>query len=157
MNREEKCLEIISNMDKIFNNHISYNQMQRKYEEDGNIFFEKEVHLLKQIIENPDNTVTVIAEKTMRTKSSVSQILKRLITKKLIKTEKDPEDKRKVVFIPTEDGKKLYKAHEYYDSKMAFLLSKFLKEYSNEDIELFLEILKKYYEYLTQNYTLKDI
>lgn len=157
MTREEKCLEIIINMDKIFNNHAGYNQIQRKYEEEGNIYFEKEVHLLKQIIENPNETVTDIAEKTMRTKSSVSQILKRLITKKLIKIDKNPKDKREVIFIPTEEGIKLYKAHEYYDSKMAFLLSNFLKEYSNEDIELFLEILKKYYEYLTQNYTLKDI
>lgn len=157
MTREKKCLEIINNMDKIFNNHISYNQVQRKYEEDGNIFFEKEVHLLKQIIENPDDTITTIAEKTMRTKSSVSQILKRLISKNLIKIKKDSIDKRKVLFIPTEEGINLYKAHEYYDSKMAFLLSNFFKEYSNKDIELFLEMLKKYYEYLSQGYTLKDI
>lgn len=157
MKREEKCLSIINNMEKIFNSYAGYKQIQRKYSEDGNIFFEKEVHLLKEIIENPNETITTIAEKTMRTKSSVSQVVKRLIEKELLKIEKDLSDKRKINFIPTEAGKKLYEAHEYYDSKMAVLLSNFLKEYSNEEIEKFLQILKKYHEYMKQGYSLEDI
>lgn len=157
MQREKKCLDIIMNMEKIFNSYTSYSQIQRKYSEDDNIFFEKEVHLLKQIIENPSDTITMIAEKTMRTKSSVSQVVKRLIEKGLLEIEKNTSDKRKITFIPTEKGKKLYEAHEYYDFKMATLLSKFLEEYSDKEIENFLLILKKYHKYMNQGYSLKDI
>lgn len=157
MKREEKCLDIIINMEKIFNSYAGYSQTQRKYSEDGSIFFEKEVHLLKQIIENPSDTITMIAEKTIRTKSSVSQVVKRLIEKGLLEIEKDISDKRKISFIPTEKGIQLYEAHEYYDSKMAALLSKFLEDYSTEEIEKFLQMLKKYHEYMNQGYSLKDI
>lgn len=157
MFRNKMCLEILLNMEKIFNTYTGYSQIQRKYSEEGNIFFEKEVHLLKQIIENPNDTITLIAEKTSRTKSSVSQVVKRLIEKNLITIKKDNVDKRKVIFLPTEKGKKLYYDHEYYDNKMAELLSIFFTEYSDEEIKKFLEMLIKYLSYMHQGYSLKDI
>lgn len=157
MKKEEQCLEVICTIGKIFNFYSSYDQSQRQYFEGGDSYYEKEVHLLKYIIDNPEKTITEIAEKTSRTKSSVSQVIKRLVEKELISIEKDEIDKRKLIFIPTEKGLKLDSAHRKYDMEMAKFLSKFLKDYSEQDIKIFLELLDKYNDFQKIGYNLSDI
>lgn len=157
MDKEQQCLEIICTMGKIFNFYSSYDQSQRQYFEGGDSYYEKEVHLLKYIIDNPEKTITEIAEKTSRTKSSVSQVIKRLVEKELISIEKDEIDKRKLIFLPTKKGLKLDLAHRKYDIEMAKFLSKFLENYSEKDIEIFLELLGKYDAFQKKEYSLKDI
>lgn len=157
MEKEKRCLDIIRKMEKVSNILSSYSQCQREYYKNSGVYFEKEVHLLKKIIENPKVTITEIAKQSERTKSSVSQILKRLVEKKLLIIEKDKLDKRKMLFIPTEQGKKLYVAHEEYDNKMAGFLAEIYKENSIKEIDLFLEMLSLYEKYVKTGYSLKDI
>lgn len=83
--------------------------------------------------------------------------MKRLVEKKLLIIEEDKLDKRKMIFIPTEQGKKLYVAHEEYDNKMAGFLAEVYKENSIKEIELFLEMLGLYEKYVKTGYSLKDI
>ncbi|MGL5725640.1 MarR family winged helix-turn-helix transcriptional regulator [Cetobacterium sp.] len=157
MSKDEQCLEIICKMGKIFNFYSSYDNSQRQYFKGGDSYYEKEVHLLKYLIDNPEKTITEIADKTSRTKSSVSQVIKRLVEKELISIEKDEVDKRKLVFIPTEKGKKLDDAHRKYDMEMAKFLSNFLENYTEKDISVFLELLDKYNKFQKIGYDLSDI
>lgn len=157
MSREKKCLDVIISIERVFNTYSSYSQSQREYYQKGGNYYEKEVHILKEIIENPTQTITQIAEKTNRTKSSVSQVVKRLVEKNLISLEKSNTDKRKVIFNTTEQGRKLYEAHNRYDDKMAYFLSEFFSEFSDEEIEKFEKMLNKYNQYILQGYSLKDL
>lgn len=157
MNKDHICLHIIGAMGEILNTYLSYNQCQREYFENSGIYYEKEVHILKYIIDNPNKTLTEIAKKTSRSKSSVSQVIKRLVEKELLHVEQDAIDKRKMTFTPTEKGYQLDNAHRKYDFEMAKFLSKFLTKYTEDEINLFLDLLKKYNDFQNEGYSLKDI
>ena len=54
-------------------------------------------------------------------------------------------------------GLKLDSAHRKYDIEMAKFLSKFLEDYTENDIQIFLELLAKYDAFQKKEYSLKDI
>lgn len=156
MKKEQQCFDIICTIKKIFNFYLSSERFQNDCFGEEDSYHEKKIQLLKCIIDNPNKTITEIAEETSRTKSAVSQIVKKLVEKGLIEVEKDNLDKRKLVFIPTEKGVRVNSANRKYNIKMAKFLSKFLEDYTEKDIELFLKLLDRYNEFQKLEYSLKD-
>ena len=77
-----------------------------------------EAHTITLIENNPGITVTGIAKKFNRTKSSVSQLVSRLERKGLVmKTRQDGEDQKIRYLFVTEAGRAFSIAHTAYDEE----------------------------------------
>lgn len=124
-----------------------YSMRKRSYGDDGKSYYKNEMHILEIIIENPSFSPSDIAKKLFKTRSSVSQMLKRLVEKELIYSITNENDQRSLTYIPTENGKKLYFAHKNFDKNMAELLKNEFKDYSDEDLKLFVKMLKSFYKF----------
>ncbi|MBQ9320820.1 MAG: MarR family transcriptional regulator, partial [Eubacterium sp.] len=107
-----------------------------------------EMHILKCIADNPGITVTKIAFDYAKTKGAISQILKKLIEKKLIiqKPSEEQGDNRIFLYI-SERGKELNACHIAYDELHAGeTLDMVRKEFSPEQIDTAFDVLKCWLE-----------
>lgn len=81
----------------------------------GEEFTAVEVHTLKHIADNPGITVTELARDYGKTKGAISQILKKVEGKGLIRREADPSNDNRALLYLTEKGRILDQAHRQYD------------------------------------------
>lgn len=81
----------------------------------GDVYTAMEVHILEYIANHPGITVTEIAADYARTKGAISQILKKLEERDVIKKETDPLNENKLLLYVTEKGEKLDRIHRSYD------------------------------------------
>ncbi|MGE4484849.1 MAG: MarR family winged helix-turn-helix transcriptional regulator [Oscillospiraceae bacterium] len=84
----------------------------------GEKYTSVEVHTLSYIICNYGITVTDLARDIGKTKSAISQMVKKLEGKGLIYRESDPTNDRKVILYATEAGIELHKMHKKYDTEV---------------------------------------
>lgn len=83
----------------------------------GDLLYASEVNTLEIIGEIPGINLTQLAEKKGVTKSAVSQIVAKLVKKKLV-TKKQSPDHEKVFFMElTESGKIVFENHEKFHAK----------------------------------------
>ena len=82
----------------------------------GEKFTSGEVHLLSYVVDNPGISVTRLAHDNGKTKGAISQMIKRLESKDLIRRESSPLSDRSVLLYPTEAGLELHAAHKAYDT-----------------------------------------
>src|SRR6266498_688798 len=75
-------------------------------------------------------------------KGSVSKATRRLITKKLIKKESLPNNKKEVLFRLTPLGRELFDVHRAFDQQMERGLIKFLQRYSADELRFIVLILQ---------------
>lgn len=110
-----------------------------------------DVHTLKEIASAPGITVSAIAKKVGRTKSAISQIVRRLENMNYVYRVISADDRRIVELFPTESGLKLNHAHLLYD---AFEVSKTFKELlktcSLDDIDAFFRVVEAYSAMLSE-------
>ncbi|MGL5950186.1 MAG: MarR family winged helix-turn-helix transcriptional regulator [Cetobacterium sp.] len=145
--KKDICIAIMDKIVDISNILELYSVRKRTYGEDGKNYYKNEMHILEIIVENPDFSPSDIAKKLFKTRSSISQMLKKLVKKDLIYSVINNSDQRSLTYVPTENGKELYLAHKQFDKNMADLLRVEFKDYSNTELELFLEMLKKFYKF----------
>lgn len=74
-----------------------------------------EAHLLTDICDYPNSTVTSLAAAWNRSVSATSQTIRKLIQKKLITRENAKEDAKKFYLHPTPKGVELSNKHKRYD------------------------------------------
>lgn len=109
-----------------------------------------EVHVLTDICDYSDSTVTSLAEHWGRTLSATSQTVRRLIEKNLVVRENDPENRRVFYLRPTDMGLRVSDEHKRYDTEDTIkTIKSLLKELSFDDIETMFKGLKKYTELLS--------
>ena len=78
----------------------------------GEKFTSGEVHLLSYVVDNPGISVTRLAHDNGKTKGAISQMIKRLESKDLIRRESSPLSDRSVLLYPTEARLELHAAHK---------------------------------------------
>lgn len=145
MNRN-KHLEIMKKIDDIGSFLGLYFIKQRDYNT-GEKFTQTEVHILEMIIEHPNISSTEIAKKLYKTKSSISQITKKLIEKGLLLKNKNANDLRSMDFLITEKGYFVHYSHKNYDNKMCEILKSKTEHFSEEDIDKILDFLNIFSSY----------
>lgn len=86
----------------------------------GDTFTSVETHIVKCIADHPGITVTELAYDYAKTKGAISQIIKKLVEKKLIiqQPSKEAGDKRIFLYLSPE-GETLNRAHIAYDAAHA--------------------------------------
>lgn len=145
MNRN-KNLEIMKKIDDIASFLGLYFIKQRDYNT-GEKFTQTEVHILEMIVEHPNISSTEIAKKLYKTKSSISQITKKLIEKGLLLKNKNANDLRSMDFLITEKGYFVHYSHKNYDNKMCEILKSKTEHFSEEDIDKILDFLNIFSSY----------
>ena len=82
---------------------------------DGKKYTSVEVHTISYIGEHPGCTVTEISRNWMKTKSAVSQIIKKLIKQNLVIAEVNKDDEKQLLLRLTPEGKMLDAMHRKFD------------------------------------------
>lgn len=81
----------------------------------GKSYSMTEVHMVTRIADNPGITVTELSGIGNRTKSAISQLVKKLALAGLIVKANHPDGGRKVLLYATPEGMILSQAHKAYD------------------------------------------
>jgi DNA-binding MarR family transcriptional regulator len=89
----------------------------------------------------PVNGIT-ISKQFRIPKGSVSKTARRLISKKLIKTESLPNNKKEVLYRTTPLGKELFQAHRVFDEQMEKGFVQFLNQYDSHDLKFIVRVLQ---------------
>lgn len=145
LNIEQSDSVILEKLDSLYRHTVLCAEYANKAHDYGHDapMTEIEIHTLGYICSSPGITGTELAVNSCRTNGAVSQLVKKLEGKGLIYKEKLPQDKRIVKLYPTEAGEKLSRLHQKYDIEtVRTMLVQMLKEYSEEEIEVFFKILK---------------
>jgi DNA-binding MarR family transcriptional regulator len=82
----------------------------------GEKYTSTEVHTLSYIVQNPGISVTDLAHDTGKTKGAISQMVKKLEAKGLLRREIAPHSDKISMIYATEAGLELHRAHKQYDA-----------------------------------------
>lgn len=109
----------------------------------GETFSSTEVHTLSYIVNNPDISVTKLAHDFGKTKGAISQMVKKLVDKGLLRREGNPSSDRTALLYATDAGLVLHAAHKQYDTASFGRTYKALCEmYSADEVNAAWEILE---------------
>lgn len=75
-------------------------------------------------------------------KGSVSKATRRLIAKKLIKTQSLPNNKKEILYRTTPLGKELFQAHRAFDEQMEKDFVQFLQKYNQDELRFIVRVLR---------------
>lgn len=138
MKREDLILETLDAVEGLSLIMHEYDSMQHVYA--GYRLYQTEAHMIEQIGDNPGVNVSQLARVFSKTVSACSQIIKKLLQKKLITKCFMPENARIHKLYHTREGRRVYEDHNWLE-KHCFErdLEKF-HDISVEEIETFLKI-----------------
>lgn len=104
-----------------------------------------EAHVLTHIVDNPGVTVSKLAEEWGRTRSALSQTVKKLINWGYVTRINNEEDFKYYFLHPTDKAKKFALIHKQYDNTDTVkLFKRLLKKFSPMEIETFFSVLNEY-------------
>ncbi len=104
-----------------------------------------QVHLLAEIDRHPGITATELAAMKQKSKSYLSQTLSVLENKGYIERFADKSDSKKQKLFVTQAGRYLCEIHTHYDlMSMAYTYEQLSKQFSEEDIDRFFDIMRAY-------------
>jgi DNA-binding MarR family transcriptional regulator len=101
-----------------------------------------EIHTVVAIDENPAINVRNLAEKMDVTKGAISQMIKKLEKRNLIRKVKGMENDKEVLLVPTEKGKKASAGHEARHRKLNEIALKQTAHFSLDDLKRVSEFFK---------------
>ena len=103
------------------------------------------VHIMSDIEEHPGITVTELAEEWVRTKGSISQVIKYLDENGYIIKNKEGNNNKNVHLYPTSKGVELSLAHKMYDARNLKNTLDFFTQYcTEEELTAFYKVLGYY-------------
>lgn len=132
MDREQVFDEFMEMLYKISRKVYAYDSIPRKYGT-NDLLYMVEAHTIKLIGKKEYIGVTDIANITGKTKGAVSQIVDKLVEKKVLVKEKDPEDNRRIKLSLTEKGQTIYKYHRQLDKRNYMLMLKHMNNISTDE------------------------
>lgn len=116
--------------------------------------FHSEIHVIKEIAEHPCIHVGGLADILGVTKGAVSEIVKKLERKALVKKEVDELNLSRYLLNLTPKGEKAHKKHMHYHTIINSMVESELQEASEEELKFlsnFLLALARKIEYFDEN------
>lgn len=111
----------------------------------GEQYTPMEVHMLKYIIDHPGKTVTELSLEWDKTKAAISQMLKRMAAKGLIRWGDAPDSRKKQLCFATPKGEGLDRLHQDYDTEVfGKTLSMMRDGCSEEELALCFHVLEEF-------------
>ena len=117
MDEKRDHMIIIEKFSKIINKFNFIERIPRDFGT-GNVLYPSEIHLIETIGKTPGINVTQLAKRHGISKAAISQKLKKLEKKDLVKRFKDRENEKTVLLKLTTQGKIAFKGHERFHSIM---------------------------------------
>lgn len=112
-----------------------------------------EVHTTSYIGDHPGCTITEIAQNWQKTKSAVSQVVKKLKQEELVRSQVNPKDEKQVMLYLTPEGKLLDARHRAFDEESwKKALKELKKNYSDEEINTTFLVLRDWLQVKDVNY-----
>lgn len=145
MNKEE---QIITDLRDLFNKMVWLNKF--KMEDSLKGFKSSEVHCIEYIGRNVDSNVTKLAESFYMTRSAISKLTKKLMTKGIIDSYQKPENKKEIYFRLTDQGKVIYKIHEDLHKEFRERDKTVFEQVTEEQLDGILSFMEKYNRHLDE-------
>lgn len=145
----EKNFEMLNkNFSILYKFVLAYNSYSNKlqnYNSDEEELSMVEAHILLDIVDNPQITVTELATKWKKTTSAISQTIKKLIKKQYVNREISPINAKFFHLYPTDKAKKFTLYHKHYDNiDIIKTIKKLKKTCSIEDIVSFYKVMEEF-------------
>lgn len=145
MTKKESFYELMNIINEASTKIAAYEKTPRTYGTDD-LLYVAEAHLIDTIGKDEFLTATDIAKKTYKTKGAVGQTIEKLLKKDLVYKVPDVKDTRRHILKLTEKGKTVFEHHRLKDETIYGDHLKNLNEYSKEDFEKSIQILKLIFE-----------
>lgn len=108
----------------------------------GDEYSMTEVHMVTRIADHPGITVTELARRGERTKSAISQVVKKLEEKGLVVKAKQAGNGSKTLLYVSPEGQVLSDLHKAFDQEHGSLFDRMLVEKKGEEsVQQFYEVL----------------
>lgn len=141
MDKKGLVLEALKKAEYIYNIMMEYDSIQHIY--GGYRLYQTEAHMIEQIGDNPGTNASQLAEIFKKSVSACSQIIKKLLQKKLIIQRYTPENGKVRRLFLTEAGKKVYKDHYGLENDIFDRDVKEFDDVPDDELEVFLRISEK--------------
>ena len=105
--------------------------------------YPSEIHTIEAIGRNKWINVTQLSEALGITKGAVSQMVSKLVKRKLVKKIKIPGSEKETFLKLTPKGRKAFEGHEKFHRDMYLDFLKYSENISNKDFRKFKEIFTK--------------
>ena len=127
----------------IYTNHnYGYEQM----------FTMMEIHTLTHIEDNPGVTITELSKIWQKTKSAVSQTVKKLVDNGFVERKHKENNYKSVLLYVTEKGRQLSNVHKAYDvADITQTTGLLIAQCGEKDVEAFYRVLQAYTSLLKEN------
>ena len=147
MDRKKACEEILALFIKLSNKYQALEKIPVDYGT-GKTLYHSERHMLDTIGENPAMNVSEFARNIGVTKGAVSQVVKKLEEKQVVRRYKQAENDKEVFIELTNLGKDIYKKHKETNEESIIPLHDELLKYSDDKVYFLIEMFKWIDSYL---------
>ena len=138
---EKSTTEImIHKFEKVMNKYNAWEKKPRYYGTED-LLYRSEVHTIDAIGKNNKINVTELAQYLGITKGAISQMVDKLMKKGMVNKKMVSETENEVSLELTPKGNLVYNGHEEYHKELYAEISKRLNYLSDENLEIFLDIL----------------
>lgn len=138
MTRDEILEHLWLEQDRAFEYMNSYDSIPHHY--GSVVLYQAEAYVIHEIGNNPKITVTELSEKLNKTKSAISQIIKKLINKGFVEQFRDLENRRIYHHILTSSGNKAYHNHLEFNRNCQKTTFRLLEVFTDEELELHIKV-----------------
>ena len=150
MDREDESKEI---MDRFIRLVHLYNAMEKVPVRHGRDFdlFHSERHMLDKAGENPGINVTEFARVVGVTKGAVSQVIKKLDSKGLVRRYKKGDNDKEVFIDLTEKGREVCEERKRINQETIREISEGLSRYSDDEVAFLLGMFRWFERFLDRS------
>jgi len=147
MDKKIASREIVELFIKVVNKYNSLEKIPVKYGKKHHLYH-SERHMLDKIGDNPEMNVTDFAHSVGVTKGAISQVVKKLESKGVVKRYKKSSNDKEVFIKLTKAGNDIYQKHKKVNEETIRPLYKELKKYPEEKVEFLVTMFKWFDEFL---------
>jgi DNA-binding MarR family transcriptional regulator len=141
MDRKNTTKEIMELFLRIVNKYNSLEKIPVKYGRKHNLYH-SERHMLDRIGDNPEMNITEFAHFMGVTKGAISQVVKKLEAKGVVRRYKKSSNDKEVFIELTKAGRDFYQKHQEINEETIRPLHEELKKYPEEKIEFLVTFFK---------------
>ena len=134
MERQEILAELWAEQDKAFELMTEYDRLPHHYGSD--VLYQAEAYALHEIGNKPGITASELADKLNNTRGAASQMVKKLIEKRLVIQTRNETNRRIYHLTLTDDGKKVYKDHIEFNKSCQKTTFDLLSEFTDEELKI---------------------
>jgi DNA-binding MarR family transcriptional regulator len=147
MDREKACNEIMDLFIRVVNKYNGLEKVPVRHSP-GVGLYHSERHMLDRIGDNPHMNMTELARASGVTKGAISQIVKKLETKEVIRRLKKAANDKEVFVELTETGKKICEERRKNNKETIRPLREKLDLHSDENVAFLVEMFLWFDEFL---------